>query len=204
MDDIVRQAMAKWPNVPHCHGWLALDARGAWRMRDDHAQAAGLRGDPIRHAALIGFINRNYHCDDKGRWYFQNGPQRVYVDLDVAPFVARTDLGLAFSLHTGVPLGPIEQAWMTEQGQLLLEASGCIALVDDRDLAQCMSCLRLDGQGVGDEALLAWLGDEKETGSLTLHHEGRDFAVAKVALDALPTRFGFVARPRPDQDSSPL
>ena len=28
MDDIVKQAMAKWPNVPHCYGWLALDARG--------------------------------------------------------------------------------------------------------------------------------------------------------------------------------
>ena len=29
MDDIVKQAMAKWPNVPHCYGWLALDARGS-------------------------------------------------------------------------------------------------------------------------------------------------------------------------------
>ncbi len=27
MDEIVRQAMAKWPSVPHCYGWLALDAR---------------------------------------------------------------------------------------------------------------------------------------------------------------------------------
>ncbi|MFZ9138137.1 MAG: DUF2946 family protein, partial [Hylemonella sp.] len=24
MDDIVRQAMAKWPNVPACYGWLGL------------------------------------------------------------------------------------------------------------------------------------------------------------------------------------
>ena len=30
MDDIVKQAMAKWPNVPHCYGWLGLDARGNW------------------------------------------------------------------------------------------------------------------------------------------------------------------------------
>ena len=41
MDDIVKQAMAKWPNVPHCYGWLGLDARGNWYMRDDSAQAAG-------------------------------------------------------------------------------------------------------------------------------------------------------------------
>ncbi|MEG1326098.1 MAG: DUF2946 family protein, partial [Janthinobacterium sp.] len=34
MDDLVKQALAKWPNVPHCYGWLGLDARGHWRMRD--------------------------------------------------------------------------------------------------------------------------------------------------------------------------
>ena len=41
MDDIVKQAMAKWPNVPHCYGWLGLDARGNWYMRDDPSQARG-------------------------------------------------------------------------------------------------------------------------------------------------------------------
>ena len=41
MDDIVLKAIAKWPNVPHCYGWLGLDARGNWYMRDDNAQAAG-------------------------------------------------------------------------------------------------------------------------------------------------------------------
>ncbi len=25
MDAIVEQAMRKWPNVPHCYGWLGLD-----------------------------------------------------------------------------------------------------------------------------------------------------------------------------------
>ena len=39
MDDIVKQALAKWPNVPHCYGWLGLDARGNWYMRDDRTQA---------------------------------------------------------------------------------------------------------------------------------------------------------------------
>ncbi|HZW22256.1 DUF2946 family protein, partial [Noviherbaspirillum sp.] len=47
MDEIVKQAMAKWPNVPHCYGWLALDARGNWRMRDDRAQKLNLAGDRI-------------------------------------------------------------------------------------------------------------------------------------------------------------
>ena len=56
MDEIVRQAMAKWPNVPDCFGWLALDRRGQWRMRNEFAQANKLSGDPIRHAPLIDFI----------------------------------------------------------------------------------------------------------------------------------------------------
>ena len=47
MDDIVKQAIAKWPNVPHCYGWLALDARGNWRMRDERSQALALPGDRI-------------------------------------------------------------------------------------------------------------------------------------------------------------
>ena len=60
MDDIVKQALAKWPNVPSCTGWLMLDRRGNWRMRDEAAQASGSPGVPIRHEALLGFINRNY------------------------------------------------------------------------------------------------------------------------------------------------
>ena len=40
MDDIVKQALAKWPNVPDCYGWLGLDARGHWYLRDDAVQAA--------------------------------------------------------------------------------------------------------------------------------------------------------------------
>ncbi|MBC7705360.1 MAG: DUF2946 family protein, partial [Rhodoferax sp.] len=45
MDDIVKQALVKWPNVPHCYGWLGLDARGNWYMRDDRTQALGTFAD---------------------------------------------------------------------------------------------------------------------------------------------------------------
>src|SRR6478752_443039 len=89
MDEIVKQALAKWPNVPHCTGWLLLDRRGQWRMRDDAAQAAGELGTPIRHEALLGFINRNYESDADGQWFFQNGPQRVYVELAYTPWIVR-------------------------------------------------------------------------------------------------------------------
>jgi hypothetical protein len=89
MDQGIAQSLVKWPNLPHCFGWLALDRRGAWRMRDDYAQAHGLPGDVIKHAALNAFIARNYASDANGRYFFQNGPQRVYVNLDATPWVVR-------------------------------------------------------------------------------------------------------------------
>src|ERR1700752_1730298 len=105
MDHIVKQAMAKWPDVPHCYGWLALDARGAWRMRDERAQHFGLPGDKVTQAALLGFINRNYMADARGCWYFQNGPQRVYVNLEATPYIARTDPEHGLLLQTGQAIG---------------------------------------------------------------------------------------------------
>lgn len=97
MDELVRQAMAKWPNVPDCYGWLGLDARGNWWMRDDRAQAAGAfdsglpgaRGSLLKHDKLIEFIQRNYASDARGCWYFQNGPQRVFVELEATPWIWR-------------------------------------------------------------------------------------------------------------------
>ena len=106
MDDIVRQALAKWPDVPHCTGWLLLDRRGDWRLRDDAAQAAGALGSPIRHAALIAFIARNYEADEHGQWFFQNGPQRVYVELAYTPWIVRLaerDGQLALADQAGRP-----------------------------------------------------------------------------------------------------
>ena len=100
MDPMVLQAMAKWPNVPHCYGWLGLDARGNWYMRDDRAQAAGSfqsglphsKGSLLKHEKLIDFIQRNYASDAQGQWFFQNGPQRVYVELEATPWIWRLDV----------------------------------------------------------------------------------------------------------------
>ncbi|HYD79481.1 MAG TPA: DUF2946 family protein [Paucimonas sp.] len=198
MDDIVKQAMAKWPNVPHCYGWLALDARGHWRMRDERAQALQLPGDKINHPALLGFINRNYLCDERGRWYFQNGPQRVYVSLDAAPFVARTDPAQGFVLHTGEPMTIVDDVWMTETGQLILEGAGKVAAVDDRDLAQCIAELRIDGRAAADDDLVAWLEDSDDRRQLALRQPSRDIPVRHIASALVAERFGFVRQPRPD------
>ena len=79
----------KWPNVPDCYGWLALDRRGQWRMRDEFTQQNNLPGQVIQHAALNDFIERNYACDESGRYFFQNGPQRVFITLDATPWIVR-------------------------------------------------------------------------------------------------------------------
>lgn len=41
MDDIVRQAMAKWPNVPNCFGWLALDRRATLLLASTSVRPIG-------------------------------------------------------------------------------------------------------------------------------------------------------------------
>lgn len=193
MDDIVKQAMAKWPNVPYCYGWLALDARGAWRMRDEASQHAGTPGDKLTNAALVGFIARNYLSDERGCWYFQNGPQRVYINLETTPFIARTDPAQGFVLHTGQPLAAPAEAWLTDTGGIVLRAGQTVAQVDDRDAAQLLLAFELDGRPAADEDVMAWL--DGGTGDLALRWQDRRIAVGRLLADEMPERFGFVRRP---------
>ena len=97
MDEIVIRAIAKWPNVPAVYGWLSLDRRGNW----------AIKGERIRNPLIAEFIARNYAHDERGRWFFQNGPQRVFVRLAYTPLVYRTRAGdgLAFLSHTGQARG---------------------------------------------------------------------------------------------------
>jgi hypothetical protein len=146
MDDIVKQALAKWPNVPACTGWLMLDRRGQWRMRDEAAQASGSPGTPIRHEALLGFINRNYERDERGQWFFQNGPQRVYVELGYTPWVVRlsveADGALALKDQAGNGFEPSAVFADDDGGILFAGASDAsnpsapprIAVLHDHDL----------------------------------------------------------------------
>ena len=141
MDDIVRQAMVKWPNVPHCHGWLGLDARGNWYLRDAQAQAlggfasgvAGARGTRLLHQRLIEFIQRNYAADEAGRWFFQNGPQRVYVELELTPMVWRVGCDFTVTAHTGAA-GSVRSSVLDEQGRLYLECDIGFGLVHTQDM----------------------------------------------------------------------
>ena len=144
MDDIVKQAMAKWPNVPDCYGWLGLDARGDWYLRDGAAQqqgsftsgAPGAKGSRVQLDKLNDFIARNYEVDARGCWYFQNGPQRVFVELEATPWVLRLQLdehgALQLHTHTGVAVRA-NSSWLNEFGQAYLQTELGLGLVHTLD-----------------------------------------------------------------------
>jgi len=140
MDEIVEAALRKWPNVPHCYGWLGLDARGNWYLRDERAQAAGafpaVKGSLIEHEKLRDFISRNYAHDAAGCWYFQNGPQRVYVELEAAPWIWRLHPegdGVAVRSHTD-RVAPIDAALLDERGRLFLVSAAGLGIVHTADV----------------------------------------------------------------------
>ncbi len=140
MDALVEAGLRKWPNVPHCYGWLGLDARGDWYLRDDATQAAGpfpqVKGSRIEHETLRGFIARNYAADAAGCWFFQNGPQRVYVELEAAPWVWRLQPGAGapgVMSHTGRAARPTA-AFLDESGRLFLAADIGPGLVHTLDM----------------------------------------------------------------------
>ncbi len=171
MDEIVKAALKKWPNVPHCHGWLALDARGDWYMRDERTQHAGpfpqVKGSRIMHDKLLAFIGRNYGVDEAGCWFFQNGPQRVYVELEATPWIWRLQPDGRVLSHTGAE-ATVHSSGLDEAGRLYLFA----------DL----------GPGLVHTADMALAADAVEQGRWT---------PVEFTADALPARFGFVRHPLP-------
>ncbi len=169
MDDIVQAALKKWPNVPHCYGWLALDARGDWYMRDERIQHAGpfpqVKGSRIDHDKLRAFIERNYAADAAGCWFFQNGPQRVYVELESTPWIWRLQPDGRVLSHTGIEAS-VQSSGLDETGHLYLLTDLGLGLVHTADMT-----LAADAVEQGRWAPEEMIGSE------------------------LPQRFGFVRRP---------
>jgi len=161
MDDIVKQALAKWPHVPDCYGWLGLDARGNWFMRDDRVQAQGpfaggtaqSKGSQLKHEKLIEFIQRNYEPDAQGQWFFQNGPQRVYVELEVTPLIWRVNDDYSIQDHTGKP-ARVQRCLLDEQGHLYLEAACGFGLVHTMDMGHAADAVE-QGLWLPQEVLAA-------------------------------------------------
>lgn len=183
MDDIVKAAIKKWPNVPNCFDWLGLDARGDWYLRDAGTQAAGpfprSKGSRITHEKLRDFIQRNYEHDAQGAWFFQNGPQRVYVALELAPLVIGVRRqaspaaqgagapGFQLETHTGQLVQAVRGSWLDEQGHLYLETEHGLGVVRSLDMDAAADAIEACG----------WVPED-------------------VSAAEVPGRFGFVLRPQ--------
>lgn len=186
IDDTVRDAMARWPDVPAVHGWLRLDRRGRWLLVDRGApgfdEALHGAGSPITNPQIVAFIERNYLSDAQGRWYWQNGPQRVFVDAAPAPLVFRV-LGepprQGVVAHTGEPASRILRAAADRDGNLWLATDLGPGIVDDRDLAALSF-------GAGEA------GNPDDAGTLELLGRHPVEPLGQPPAQA----FGFVERPR--------
>jgi len=148
MDQSVKDALARWPNVPAVYGWLSLDARGRWRLHPQGQAKAGGPGEPITNTQILEFISRNYERDDDGRWFFQNGPQRVFVRLDAAPFVLRlADDNRGLVTHTDASVDAVSAWWLDDEGQLYASTPMGAGIVLDRDLQPLLEMMRTQAGG---------------------------------------------------------
>lgn len=144
MDDSVLRGMAKWPDVPAVFGWLSLDRRGYWRIK----------GKKVDHPRSIAFINRNYLADRQGRFYFQNGPQQVFVKLELAPYILFPSEDGAWFTHTGLEVDDPTYAWIDEDGNMGLMSDMGLGLIHDQAIMHASSLLcDASGQELSEAAL---------------------------------------------------
>ncbi len=208
MDELVKQALAKWPDVPDCTGWLALDARGRWRVGE---AKAGPRL-PITHAAMNAFISRNYFSSGR-YWIFQNGPQRVFVELEYTPFVwrllPRATGQWDLVAHTGATMVP-SAVWLDDQGRFLMQARSAtgeptVGVIHDHDTALVAELLRDDEGAVLDDDAITRMsvtdhGAMAPAKPASLHWTRGDASALRLPLHRIashqvPLQFGFEPKP---------
>ena len=179
------RGMHGWPDVPAVFGWLSLDRRGRWR----------LQGETIGNRAACDFIARNYAADEHGRWFFQNGPQRVFVTLEVAPLVFGLLPDGRLRAHTGAETEHVERVLVDERGDLLLATPLGPGLLDAGDLA-AVSERFCDAEGgpLRDDAVEAALAGA-DSPPVFLCLRDRPVALERVASDGAPGVLGFVREP---------
>ncbi len=191
MDDLVARAMQKWPNVPKVYGWLRLDRRGNWLVKSRQGTF-----ERIGNQALTDFIGRNYADDPQGRWYFQNGPQRVFVALDYTPWVYRLcDSGASLLAHNGAPVQRLERLLLDQAGAMLAVGERGVGVISDRDLPPLVERLAAENPELDGGEALPRLAALPHSPQILLF--GRPLLLAQVQGASLPGIYGFNPDPRP-------
>ncbi len=203
MDEQVLRSLIKWPNVPDCYGWLALDRRGQWRMVDEFAQQNKLPGQVIQHVVLNDFISRNYASDTSGRFFFQNGPQRVFITLAATPWIVRiipSDQGAQLITQCQTAISP-SSALSDENGNIYIvgsinqtiyqdlatqqfekESRLCVALLHDHDLDQFSELAKLREEACSFGGSWSW--------------QGKQLPLDPIHSEELSKRFGYINQPQ--------
>jgi len=196
MDKTVLDAMARWPDVPAVYGWLSLSERGLWRLHPagDALARPDSQGEEISSPPILQFIGRNYADDGQGQWFFQNGPQRVYVRLDAAPFILHTtvgpDGGLALRTHNDLAAGQTALWLLADDGRLYARTEQGPGLVQGRDLESVLNQLQTSD---GTPVLELLAGDDLPSGDIavsSLLASGNGAESAKAGTPAVLRRCG--------------
>lgn len=187
MEDWVIRALARWPDVPAVYGWLSLDRRGRWRIRDE----------VISRPQIIDTFNANYAADVRGAWYFQNGPQRGYMRLEYAPLVLRRDGDSeCLQTHTRAVVRTVLQAFLDEEGALLLMTEQGPGLLIDTDLDWALARIESDGGPISEGDLADAL--DLPSGSstrLSLRYASQRLPLLRLDAADAPARLGFLRDP---------
>ncbi|HEY5807088.1 MAG TPA: DUF2946 family protein [Povalibacter sp.] len=187
LEDWVVRAMRRWPNVPALFGWLGLDRRGRWLIR----------GELITRPQIIDTINANYASDSYGRWFFQNGPQRGYVALEIAPFVLHVaDEHLMTHTNRSVERpGPV---FLDEAGSLFFVTEHGPGILIDSDLDWAVTRLQAAGTAMDEAALTDALSRASgQMTDLTLKIGGQCLSVARLDRHLVAEQLGFSPHPEP-------
>lgn len=200
MDKSVLDAMEKWPNVPAVYGWLSLNQAGLWRFHSGGDYQRGVPGESISNSTLTEFIGRNYAHDERSYWFFQNGPQRVFVGLDATPWIAHLDQELHLRKQDHSLIGTVNHWYIDEQGKLYALTPEGMVLIQGRDVQSLFEQFTFQQT---PEALAIPLQEEHllqvlEQGvKLKLLHARYTAPFSAVKLKDIEAIGGFVAVPTP-------
>jgi hypothetical protein len=187
MEPWALKAMQRWPNVPALFGWLSLDRRGRWLIKDEF----------ITRPQIIDSINANYDVDEHGRWYFQNGPQRGFMRLAYAPLVIQVEGDLLVT-HTQQRVAHLTQIYLDEEGSLLFATEHGPAGLIDTDLEWALARIhRRQDELQPDDIAAALAMPSDQVTELTFIWHDHKLPITRLDSAAQPTLLNFVRDPQP-------
>ena len=177
-------------------------------MRDEFAQQNKLPGQVITHRALNEFISRNYARDSLGRYFFQNGPQRVFITLDSTPWVARITPSENGSELISQCHNPIEAsgALSDENGNIYIVGKVNQLIYRQENKASftkedCKTVALLHDHDLDHFSRLAKLHEEACSFGGSWEWQGKQLPLDLIHSEELAAHFQFIAKPS-DQSQS--